>query len=57
MTVYACDGCGERSLGVQRCEACATLTHRLGIGGACPGCDEPVTVEELIGREVTFVRR
>jgi hypothetical protein len=30
--------------------------RRLGIGGACPGCDEPVTLAELIGREVTLVR-
>lgn len=52
MTVYACDGCGARALGQQRCADCSTFMRRVGIGGACPGCDEPIAVAELVGLEV-----
>jgi len=52
MTVYECDGCGVRVVGEQRCEACSTFMRRVGLGGACPGCDEPVTVADLLGQEV-----
>ena len=52
MTVYECDGCGVRAVGEQRCEACSTFMRRVGLGGPCPGCDEPVTVAELLGQEV-----
>lgn len=52
MTVYECDGCGVRAVGGQRCAACSTFMRRIGIGGACPGCDEAVTVAELTGLEV-----
>jgi hypothetical protein len=52
MTVYACDGCGFRAVGEQRCEDCSTFMRRAGPGGSCPHCDEPVTVEELLGQEV-----
>lgn len=41
-TVYACDGCDARQLGQQRCEEYRTLMRRIGIGGLCPFCDEPV---------------
>lgn len=52
LTVYGCDGCGARAVGEQRCDDCSTFMRRLGLGGACPGCDEPVTVAELTGLEV-----
>lgn len=52
LTVYECDGCGSRAVGEQRCADCSTFMRRLGIGGACPGCDEPITVAELTGLEV-----
>ena len=52
LTVYGCDGCGGRAVGERRCADCSTFMRRLGIGGACPGCDEPVTVAELFGLEV-----
>jgi len=52
MTVYACNGCGVRAVGEQRCDDCSTFMRRVGPGGACPGCDEPVTVAELLGQEV-----
>jgi len=52
VTVYECDGCGERAVGVQRCDGCSAFMRRVGIGGACPCCDAAVTVAELIGPEV-----
>ena len=52
LTVYECDGCGARAVGGQRCADCASFMRRVGIGGACPGCDEPIAVAELIGQEV-----
>jgi hypothetical protein len=52
MTVYECDGCGVRAVGAQRCTECHTFMRRVGIGGACPHCDEAITVVELIGQEV-----
>jgi hypothetical protein len=52
VTVYECDGCGARDVGGQRCAECARFMRRVGVGGACPHCDEPVTVAELTGLEV-----
>jgi predicted nucleic acid-binding Zn ribbon protein len=52
LTVYECDACGSRSVGEQRCADCSTFRRRVGIGGACPCCDESITVAELIGLEV-----
>ncbi|MGH3514229.1 MAG: DUF2614 family zinc ribbon-containing protein [Pseudonocardiaceae bacterium] len=47
-TIYACPDCDTRTLGQQRCPDCNTFTRRLGPGGHCPHCDEPVTVNELL---------
>ncbi len=52
ITVYECDGCGTRAVGEQRCADCSTFMRRIGIGGCCPSCDEPVAVNELLGEEV-----
>jgi hypothetical protein len=52
ITIYECDNCGSRALGEQRCEQCGTFMRRVGIGGCCPSCDEPVAVAELVGEEV-----
>lgn len=49
-TVYECAACGHRALGEQRCEDCSTFMSRIGIGGLCPCCDEPVSVDELLVR-------
>lgn len=49
-TVYECPLCGERSLGEQRCPDCNRFCRVLGLGGTCPGCDEPILVAELLGR-------
>ncbi len=46
-TIYECGACGTRLLGAQRCD-CGTFMHRIGRGGLCPCCDEPVAVEELL---------
>jgi hypothetical protein len=51
-TVYACPSCETRYLGEQRCGDCGLFCHRVGLGGACPHCDEPVTVTELLAQEV-----
>jgi hypothetical protein len=57
ITVYECDSCGARAVGDQRCETCGTFRRRVGIGGCCPSCDDPVAVVELIGEEVVTVNR
>ena len=46
-TVYYCPDCDTRYLGVQRCEGCDRFCRRLGAGGICPCCDEPVALKEL----------
>jgi len=51
LTVYECDNCGARALGEQRCADCTTFTRRVGMGGTCPSCDEPVAVTELLGQQ------
>ena len=48
-TVYECEDCGVRAVGSQRCEECLRFMRRVGMGGTCPTCDEPVTVAELMG--------
>jgi len=53
ITVYECDSCGTRTVGQQRCDTCATFTRRIGLGGTCPHCDEPVAVNELLDQQVT----
>jgi predicted nucleic acid-binding Zn ribbon protein len=46
-TIYECDDCGTRRLGEQRCE-CGRFMRRVGPGGLCPCCSEPITTEELL---------
>ncbi len=46
-TVYECPECGQRRLGVQRCEECGIFGRAAGLGGDCPHCGEPVTAEDL----------
>ena len=46
-TVYLCPDCDTRQLGQQRCPDCNTFAVRLGPGGLCPHCDEPVAVTDL----------
>jgi hypothetical protein len=48
-TVYQCPDCDGRYLGRQWCHDCNKPCTRLGPGGSCPHCDEPVTITDLIG--------
>lgn len=54
ITVYECPSCGQRLLGQQRCDDCATFTRRVGIGGTCPDCHAPVAVDDLLDGETTI---
>ena len=53
ITVYECDHCGARALGQQRCDDCSKFMRRVGIGGSCPTCDEPIAITELLDEEAT----
>ena len=44
-TVYQCPACETRLLGQQRCADCGVFARRLGPGGPCPHCDEPLRRE------------
>jgi hypothetical protein len=46
-TVYECDGCGNRYLGTQRCPDCNTFARKIGPGGCCPNCDEPIALADI----------
>ncbi len=48
--VYECGECGERTQ-QRRCQDCNQFTRKLGPGGPCPGCDEPVLVTELLNQQ------
>ena len=50
-TVYACPDCDARYLGEQRCPECNTWCRRIGPGGICPCCDEPISIVELLAPE------
>lgn len=52
-TVYECLECEQRFVGLQRCPDCHRFCRKLGLGGACPGCDELILIAELLGLEVT----
>lgn len=47
-SIYECTSCGTRQLGEQRCADCGLFGTRIGAGGSCPHCEEPVVVEELL---------
>ena len=47
-TVYECPTCETRFLGVQRCDNCGVFCRRVGPGGPCPHCDEPVALADLL---------
>ena len=47
-TIYQCPDCETRYLGQQRCPDCNTWCRRIGPGGSCPHCDEPVAVQDLL---------
>ena len=47
-TVYECSACGERFLGERRCLESNLFARNLGLGGACPECDQIVLLDELL---------
>jgi len=47
-TVYECPSCETRYLGNQRCSECGVFCRRVGAGGLCPECGEPVAVADLL---------
>jgi hypothetical protein len=51
-TIYECGQCGDRFVGVRRCESCNRFCAALGPGGACPDCDRPVLLDDLLGEGV-----
>ena len=51
-TVYECPTCETRLLGERRCPDCHVFCRRLGLGGPCPHCDEPVLLDEILTPEV-----
>ena len=56
-TIYECPDCGERLHGEQRCDDCGRFARRVGLGGSCPHCDEPVAVSDLLDQEAILVTR
>jgi len=46
-SVYECPSCQVRLLGQQRCPDCNLWMGRIGLGGLCPHCEEPVTLADL----------
>ena len=56
-TVYECPACETRYLGEQRCPDCHLFCRRIGPGGACPHCDEPVALVDLYSDSTTTTGR
>ncbi len=48
VTVYQCPDCDQPYLGEQWCPDCQRPCLRLGYGGNCPHCDEPVSIDQLL---------
>ena len=46
--VYECPDCGQRHAGQQRCDDCGIFGRKIGAGGTCPHCSEPVTISDLL---------
>lgn len=48
VTIYACPTCETRYHGEQWCHDCNQPCTRVGLGGLCPHCAEPVAISDLI---------
>jgi len=46
-TVYECPHCENRYFAQQWCYDCGRPCNRIGYGGLCPNCDEPVAATDL----------
>jgi hypothetical protein len=53
ITVYQCPVCQVRRLGQQWCHDCTRPAVRVGPGGLCPQCDEPVAISDLTDQHPT----
>ena len=51
-TVYECPVCQERFLGERRCGDCNRMCRKVGLGGRCSGCDDILTIADLLGLEL-----
>ncbi len=47
-TIYECQSCETRYHGEQWCHDCNQPCARVGIGGSCPHCAEPVALADLL---------
>ena len=47
-TIYEHGECETRYLGEQWCHDCNQPCRRIGVGGLCPHCDEPVAIPDLL---------
>ncbi len=48
VTIYSCPSCDTRYHGQQWCPDCNQPCTRVGLGGTCPHCAEPVAITDLI---------
>ena len=48
VTIYACPCCESRYHAQQWCHDCNQPCTRVGLGGLCPNCDEPVAITDLL---------
>jgi hypothetical protein len=46
--VYQCPECDSRYLGEQYCRECGRFCRRVGAGGLCPTCEEPIAISDLL---------
>ena len=49
--------CQTRYLGEQWCVECVRPCRRVGVGGLCPHCDEPVAISDLVTAAATPAER
>lgn len=47
-SVYECPACAARFLDERRCPECNLFCRRIGVGGLCPHCEEPVAAADLL---------
>lgn len=53
VTIYACPDCDTRYFAQQWCSDCNRPCRRIGLGGPCPNCEEPVAVTDLFDTDTT----
>ena len=53
VTVYECDTAAPASSATSAARSAEAFMRRVGIGGHCPHCDEPVAITDLLDEEVT----